>query len=57
MEREAETIEKSLFDMAWHQRSMSMEEAFNCTPKQRQYILKLIEKRVETVEKTHLPLM
>lgn len=57
LESEAKNIEKSVIDMCWHQRSMSLEEAYNLTSQQRKIIIGLIEKRVETVEKTHLPLM
>ncbi len=56
--KEEKELRKLVHNIMWHMRgSVSREEAWHLSMKERQDILELIEERVKTVEKTGLPLL
>lgn len=57
LEREQNEIEASLIDFVWHMRGMSLNEAYDLTHRQRKHMIKAIEKRIETVEKSQLAIL
>lgn len=55
---EARALENQLYDICWYMRgSISREDAFRLSFRERQRILKLIEGNIERTNKTGLPLL
>ncbi len=56
--REQKELMGMIHEMMWHMRGgLSREEAWTLSPIERQSILEDIKTRIETVEKTNLPLL
>jgi hypothetical protein len=58
MGKERQELITSIQDLAWHQRGgLTREEAWTLSYKERELLIKSIEKRLENVEKTGLPVL
>lgn len=57
MARERKELMDLIHEIIWHMRGMTREEAWTLSPEERKSILEDIKKRVETVEKSGLPLL
>lgn len=58
MERERKELSGVIHEIMWHMRGgVTREEAWTLSPDERAQIMEDIKKRVETVEKTNLPLI
>jgi hypothetical protein len=56
LEKEVRAIKDELFKMCWFMRGgMTIEQAYNIDPEDREIIGKLIEGNLETTNKTKLP--
>jgi hypothetical protein len=56
MEKEVRAIKDEVFKMCWFMRGgMTIEQAYNTDPEDREVVSKLIENNLEITEKTKLP--
>lgn len=57
-EDEGNAIEKELYDICWYMRgSITREDAFRLTRKERKHIKEIIDENIERTKKTGLPLL
>jgi len=58
MKKDQKELRELIHELMWHMRgSLSREEAWTLSPVERSELLADIKKRIETVEKTQLPLL
>lgn len=57
MEKEQKELMGLIYKIMWYMRGMGRDDAWSLSPEEREIILNDVKERVETVEKTGLPLL
>jgi hypothetical protein len=58
MEKDSKDLSSVIYEIMWHFRgSISRDEAWTLSPKERHEMMMLINERIKLVEKTKLPLL
>lgn len=57
LEKDRNALIEHIYSITWHMRGMTREEAWTLCNDERKIILKQIDERVKSIEKTGLPLL